>query len=111
MDEKQDSTDHSKEGNETARFQPAEFGSFHSTRQMMAEKAPQQDLVTHPVMLAELTRMYEALVQKIVMGNGTFLTALRVDNLNLKNDLERLRQEVRSTYLAQKIPERITSNK
>ncbi|KHJ30451.1 hypothetical protein EV44_g3464 [Erysiphe necator] len=92
MDETPDNPYYSKEDG-TAKFQPAGLGSFHLTRQTMAENTSQQDLVTHPIMLAELTRMYEALVYKIVMENGALLTAVRVGNQKLKNDVDQLRQE------------------
>lgn len=51
--------------------------------------------------------MYEALVQKIVMENGAMTIILRAENKGVKQELEELRNEVRSTYLAQRIPERL----
>lgn len=84
MDVMQDNPYYRKEDG-TSKFQSAGFRSFHLTKQTMVENVPQQDLASYLVTLAELTRMYEALVQKIVMENGPLLTALRVDYQKLNN--------------------------
>ncbi|TQS37498.1 hypothetical protein Golomagni_02024 [Golovinomyces magnicellulatus] len=50
-------------------------------------------------MLAELTRIK-------LLWKGGILTILPAENQNLKNDGNQLRQEVRSTYLARKLPKK-----
>ncbi|POS83981.1 hypothetical protein EPUL_006036 [Erysiphe pulchra] len=93
--------------NETpiAMFQPAGFGSFHSTQPPNAGNTDAQGHVTHSVLLAELSKMYDSLVQKMVMENGALLGSLRADNKVLKDEIDSLRREVRSTYLANRTPD------
>lgn len=61
----------------TARFEPPGFGSFQSSRQHSIGVMPKQEAVTHPVMLAEPSRIYEALIQKIFIVNCAFLAILK----------------------------------
>ncbi|KAI0999675.1 hypothetical protein K3495_g8525 [Podosphaera aphanis] len=48
--------------------------------------------------------MYDGLVQKMVMENEALLGSLRADNKALKDEIDSLRREVRSTYLAKRTP-------
>lgn len=88
-----------------AMFQTAGFGSYNSSQQHNVVNTTQQNQITHQLLLGELARMYEALVQKIVMENRALMDVLRAENRNIKHEVETLRNEVRSTYLAQRIPE------
>ena len=93
--------------NETpvAMFQPAGFGSFHSTQPPNAGNTNAQGHVTHSVLLTELSEMYDGLVQKMVMENGALLGSLRADNKVLKDEIDSLHREVRSKYLANRTPD------
>ncbi|RKF65383.1 hypothetical protein GcC1_122013 [Golovinomyces cichoracearum] len=93
-------------GNETpiAMFQPPGFGSFNSSRSINVENITPQGQVTHSVLLTELSRMYEGLVQKMVMDNGALMATLKADNKSLREEMYSLRREVHSTYLVQSIP-------
>lgn len=94
----------------TAGFEPPGFGSFQSSRQHSTGVIPKHEAVTHAVMLAELSRMYEALIQKMVMENGALLATIKNENYEIKKKIDLLRKEVRSTYLSQRIPEGINTN-
>ncbi|KAI0996241.1 hypothetical protein K3495_g11938 [Podosphaera aphanis] len=93
--------------NETpvAMFQPAGFGSFHSTQPINAGNTNAQGHAMHSRFLAELSKMYDGLVQKMVMENGALLGSLRADNKVLKDEIDSLRREIRSTYLAKRTPD------
>lgn len=52
--------------------------------------------------------MYDALVQELVMENGALTAALRADNKDVKQEL---RKELRSIYVAQRIPEKLSGVK
>ncbi|POS81996.1 hypothetical protein EPUL_006670, partial [Erysiphe pulchra] len=94
-------------GTPAGTFQPAGFGSFHSAQLYNVGNTTLLDQITHQGLLCELTRMYDALAQNIVMENGALMAILRAENKGIKQELEELRNEVRSTYLAQRVPERL----
>ncbi|POS82736.1 hypothetical protein EPUL_004709 [Erysiphe pulchra] len=88
-------------------FQPAGFGSFHSTHLHNVGNTTLLDQITRQVLLCELTRMYDALVQKIVMENGALMAILRAENKGIKQELEELCNKVCNTYLVARVPERL----
>lgn len=64
----------------TAEFEPPGFESFQSSRQSSIGVMPKQEAVVHSVMLVELSRIYEALIQKTVMENSALLAPLKNEN-------------------------------
>ncbi|KHJ36238.1 hypothetical protein EV44_g3544 [Erysiphe necator] len=88
-------------------FQTSGFGSHNSSQQHNVVNTTQQNQITHQLLFRELAGMYEDLVQKIVMENRALMDVLRAENRNIKHEVETLHIEVRSTYLAQRIPEKI----
>lgn len=88
-----------------AMFQTVEFESFILSQQHNVVNTTQQNLVTHQILLREFARIYDVLGSENGVGNGELMDVLRVENRSIKHEVETLRNEVRRTYLAQRIPE------